>query len=632
MSENMLDEELLNEFLAESTELLQVADENLLALEKDLQSRELVENIFRPIHSIKGNSSFFGLFNLKTIAHKMEDVLDAIRKDAIGVNHTLISILLKTSDYLKQLLDKIASARSEIAVGPEHQQILDKLNQSLSAHGPYSPEHLSEIASQLQAYLREHPTVPAGICNHLEAIEALMGSSAPSAESEKLPQAASTEAQVALQTPLPAAPEATGTPPAKVEKTKGAVEKTMRIPEEALDSFFSYVGELIIVVEMFHHLQQKITPVLSSDVNREMLQATSLFESLSQDLQTKVMDLRKTPLKTILQQFPRTVRDIAEKKKKKIELVIEGDQTLVDKSITEHLQAPLMHIIRNCADHGIEAPEQRIKAGKNPQGRIRITALEQDDSLVLTVSDDGKGIDADSIMQKAIENGIISPSAQLREDEKLQLLFASGVSTAETISDISGRGVGMDVAKRNIEEAGGSIEIQTRKAAGSSFTITVPLSVSTRIIKGFAVVCQQTTFIFPLEKIEESFRLDDEHISHVAGQGTLISRRSLQLPYSPLVDIISDTSSAEAICQNPSTVAVVVQTPRGKRAIGVERILGVQQVVVKKMAGLSLKSDIFSGGAIMGDGSVGLIIDIASFTTELDTLQRTESSRIFTTA
>ncbi len=389
---------------------------------------------------------------------------------------------------------------------------------------------------------------------------------------------------------------------------KDAGGKSMRVAEAAIDTFLHYVGELVVVGDMFRHLQTRVvaTPGMQT-LAREFRRANETFAGLSNQLQTSIMGIRKVPVKPLSQKVPRLVRDVAQAIGKEIEVVLDGESVQVDKSLLDLLDAPLTHMVRNAVDHGIEAPEAREAAGKPRRGTVTVSFAETTSHIVLTVSDDGKGLDLGAIRRKGESLGLIVPGSPLGEQDIINLIFASGLSTAQQVTDISGRGVGMDVVKRALEEAGGSINVSTEAGKGSVFRIRLPRGVTTQIVGGYLVRAGGSDFVLPLERVRETFRCRPEERQSLAGRGSCILRRDQVLPLGELSAMLCGRPTAWPSRGLP---VVIVEARRRHLALAVEAVLGVQKVVIRRLSGLPPGAPMLSGAALLGDGHLALVLDL----------------------
>jgi two-component system chemotaxis sensor kinase CheA len=423
------------------------------------------------------------------------------------------------------------------------------------------------------------------------------GATAPAAEAE----------QPATPGPSESAPQEApeGAAPAADHKHP---DKTMRVSESHIDTFLAFVGEMLVVGDMFHHLQRRVDDELNgSDISASFRRTNETFANLSNDLQRSIMSIRRVAVRSLLQKVPRMVRDIASHSGKDIAVHVSGDDVEVDKSLIDLLDAPLTHMVRNAADHGIEPPEARKAAGKPVQGTVRVEVTETADMVVVSVSDDGAGLNLEAIRAKAESLELVKPGQELREQDIVNLLFSSGVSTAAAVTDVSGRGVGMDVVRRMIEEAGGRITVSTEAGSGSVFAVHVPKSVTTQIMSGFLVRTGGQVFVLSLDRVRETTKVEKHELESVTGKGRVVKLHGNILPVvsfgeSMAINHINGARDFE--------VLVTVEAFKKEFALSVDDVIGVQQVVRRAIDGLETHTPAITGGALLGDGSVALIVDV----------------------
>ncbi|MCI5064831.1 chemotaxis protein CheA [bacterium] len=703
-----LDDELLKGFLDESLDFLSELDSLFVELEGDPNNIDVVNAIFRPIHSIKGNAPFFGYTKLRTLAHEMETILALVRERALIANKEMIGTLLRGTDEIKAILNRVGRGEAEIGdltaftclveetkalsdkseLSPE--QLWTGLLKSLSTLSAGIPNELREEMNRLQKFAQklcpvaqrggdsdssgpkemsltditkellaqneeEEPPTEA-IKSHLEeiltrchhdesksAITSVLDAYDPYVSSigldelmrdmilEALTICETHDQEYLIQeenTPEPATPTPESTPQntsaesAPSPKSKSDSGKSMRVSEEHIDTFLSHIGELFIVGELLSYLERKLVlESVSSEVVREYRDITESFSHLSHDLQHSVMSIRKVPVKNLTQKVPRLVRDIAADQSKQIQVIQEGQDTEVDKSLIELLDAPLTHMVRNSADHGIELPEVRSSLGKDPQGTITLTVAEDDKFVTLTVQDDGKGLDLEAIQTKAEAMNLIRAGETLTNEDVVDFLFAAGVSTAEQVTDVSGRGVGMDVVKRAIIEAGGEISVETETGQGCTFTIQVPKTVTTQILEGLIFEIGAQCFVLPLDRVNEAFACSESEFFQAAGEDSFIFRHEKMLPIVPARTLLSlPVGRKTSEKKNLDSTQHIVSVQANRRDVGIwtDSIIGVQQVVVKEVRNIGGRSEIYNGGALMGDGRIALILDIDKLSENYD--------------
>jgi two-component system chemotaxis sensor kinase CheA len=379
----------------------------------------------------------------------------------------------------------------------------------------------------------------------------------------------------------------------------------MRVSEAAVDEFLAHVGDLLVIGDLMEHLLQRVsTKTDDHGLIRDMRQMAASFSSLSSQLQRSIMVIRRVQVRPLLQKTPRLVRDIAQATGKDIGVVLTGETTELDKGRMELIDGPLTHLVRNCADHGIELPDRRIAAGKPARGTITVTASVTDGWFRLAVADDGKGLDLDAIRRKGEAMGLVRPGADIDEQAIVNLIFASGLSTAEKVSDVSGRGVGMDVVYRQIHEAGGTVTVTTTPGQGTSFTICLPMTATTHIVNAFLVRSDWGVFALPLDLVRESFASDGSDDGH-----GLMIRHGRTIPILPLGRLLGLESAQVSDADGRKPVVVVERTGH-LQALVVDEILGVRRLVARPIDGLTdgPLGRYFQGAALLGDGRLALII------------------------
>ncbi len=395
----------------------------------------------------------------------------------------------------------------------------------------------------------------------------------------------------------------------KSDDKRAGESKTMRMSEEKVDGFMSYVGELIVTAETFNYLQKMIEQdKVNPNTVRAFKNANQAFRELSDELQESLMEIRRVPIKGILQKVNMMARELSHQLGKKVKVQLEGQEVQLDKSIAESLEAPLVHVVRNSLDHGLEQAEDRERLGKDPEGVLRVSASADKEYFYLVVADDGKGIDPDRMRATAIDKGLMSATqaAALTDKEAIGLIFGAGFSTAKAITDVSGRGVGMDVVRTNINSLNGSINVDSAVGKGTTITLKIPLSVTLQVIKALHVRVGQANFIISLDEILESLRPLPEELSTVEGRGLVLNRRGQITPLIKLYEIFN----LEPQYANPvDGLVVMVETPAGRYALLVDAVMGQQQVVVKELGAQFKRLSFLSGSALLGDGGLGLVLD-----------------------
>ncbi|HFE37019.1 MAG TPA: chemotaxis protein CheA, partial [Gammaproteobacteria bacterium] len=387
-------------------------------------------------------------------------------------------------------------------------------------------------------------------------------------------------------------------PAAKKPVDQGSI----RVGIDKVDALINMVGELVITQSMLSQLGED----MDQSKIEKMQDGLGQLERNTRELQESVMRIRMLPISFAFQRFPRMVRDLSQKLGKEIELRLLGEQTELDKTVMEKIGDPLVHLVRNSIDHGIESPEEREAAGKPRMGVVELNAFHQGGNIVIEIDDDGKGIDKDVVLAKAIENGVVSENESLTDEQIYDLIFAPGFSTAKVVSDVSGRGVGMDVVKRNIRELGGNIEVKSTKGVGSKIIIRLPLTLA--ILDGQLIRVGKDTYIIPLVSIIESLQVRNEQVNGIAGQAELYKLRDEYVPIVRLHDVLNLKPDSEKLTDG---LLVIVEGDGGQAGLFVDDLLGQQQVVIKSLETNFRPVEGVSGATILGDGTVALILDVA---------------------
>ena len=542
-----LDPSLIRDFLDEALDSLREVDVLLVQLEENPEDQGIINTIFRPVHSIKGNSPFFGFSDVRHLAHDTESLLSLIRNKQRYADKEIISTILRGVDELKQMLRRLHEGLPEVVDQESFEKLLTDINTESKRN---AGKKIVQESAERQRIVGE------------EKAEA-----------------------------------------------KKETHKTMRVSEEHIDGFLAYVGELLIVGEMLTYLETRVsTRSIDANFATEFRRLNEAFLKLSNDLQKSIMTIRKVPVRQVTQKASRLVRDIAVASGKQIKVEVVGDDLDADKSIVELLDAPYAHIVRNAADHGIEAPAVRQTQGKSPEGNVKIEVSQEDLNLVIKVSDDGAGLNCEGILQKALKLGLVSPSAKLSNEEIKQLIFLPGISTASVITDVSGRGVGMDVVKQTIDAAGGTILVTSNNGVGTAFEMRVPTTVTTQIMNGFVIEVSGQSYVVQLERVLQIVDKSENGIQTIVGEIEYIEHMGEVIP---VVDLLR-RFGIERLNQKLSDkkLFVVIESNKQRWALRVDGLIGVQQIVVKNMELAGYNQELFTGSAIMGDGRVGLVIDL----------------------
>lgn len=582
------EKELQAGFLVEAAQLLNEAEQCFLALEADPKDKPTIEKIFRIAHNIKGSSKAVGLDALGAFTHEFESYLIKCKNGEIPITPVTVSLLLKCNDHIKAFIDLL---------GQNPEAILDGSALVAELAGGAAPAAEAQPAPEAEAFtispaevelLQAHPETTAA--DDFSAPNA----SAPMAAAPI--QAAPEMAAPAFVPPAPAAPPE---PPPANGNASAAADESIRVSVARLEKLLNYVGELVILQTVLREQAYTSNPAVLRRTIHQIGKVTKEIQDLS-------MSLRMVPLKQTMLKMQRIVRDTSGILGKKVRLVLQGEETEVDKTVLEALSDPLVHIIRNAVDHGIESPEDRVARGKPEQGEVKLQAYHQAGGLVIEIRDDGGGIPADRLRQKAVEKGILRPGQVISDKEAIALIFHPGFSTKAQVTEVSGRGVGMDVVKTNIERMQGEVVVDTVEGKGSVFTITLPLTLA--IIDGMVVRCGDDRFVIPLSQVHESTKPRAQDIQFATGVGEVLLLRGENLPVVRLASSLG--RKAKAIAADCEQIAIIVRTAAQPFAALVDDIVGQHQVVIKKLGSELQNIRGYSGSAILGDGKPALILEM----------------------
>ena len=564
--------ELLSEFHTEAVEHLQQIEAALLILDQEPENQEALNSIFRSFHTIKGNAGFLGLVPMHTLAHEVESLLDLARNHELRLKPAIVTEILRSRDALQALTSQVAEALEKGRLPSEIIPVSHLIRAVKSLARP-----------DADATVAEPPSSPAPGVAGSPVVGPAVNPEAPAGAASAVTHGAD-----AIET------QAAG-------KVVGSGQ-TVRVNTEKLDSLMDVVGELVIVqsqlIESARTFGREASPL-----HRNVAQ----LSRIAKDLQHTAMSLRMIPIKPTFQKMERLSRDLARNFGKKVHFQVAGEDTELDRTVVEEIGDPLVHMVRNALDHGLETPEQRAAAGKSDTGSVRLSAYHQGSNMVIELQDDGRGIDPDRIFRKAVEKGIISPGAQLSREEIYALIFAPGFSTAEKVTAVSGRGVGMDVVKRNIEKLRGKIEITSEVGRGSTFKVKLPLTMA--IIDGLVLRVGADKFILPSTSVQRALRPPREAISTVHGQGEMLELRGRILPLHRLHRRFGIPADAQ---QPWDGIVVIVEHSGRLSALLVDEMMSKQEVVIKHLGAFMQNLPGVAGGAILGDGNIALILDPAS--------------------
>ena len=549
--------DMLREFVGEAQEHLHQIELDALGLEKDPTDADTLNSLFRSFHTLKGGSGFLNLMPMNRLAHQLEALLDLTRQGKLTAQSEVIDIILSGRDALRHFVIEI--------------------ERQLAGESPGTPI----VVATGPLLLR---------------IQGVQENGVAGAEPAAEPEIAPLLTAVSDKSPGPSAAES-----AKAgSDTRRSASGFVKVDTVKLDSLVDLVGELVIAQSL-----------VNQDADLRAVQSQQLGRNLAQlgrstnELQRIAMSLRMVPIRASFQKMARLVRDVASKAGKQVELYLTGESTELDRNLIEEINDPLIHLIRNAVDHGVESPEKRVAAGKSAQGIVHLRAFHLGGNIVIEIEDDGAGLNKERILAKGIQAGLVAEGAQLSEQEIFGLIFAPGLSTAEKVTDISGRGVGMDVVQRNINKLRGKIEVRSTPGKGSTFSIHLPLTLA--IIDGLIFSVGSERFIVPTLCVRESFRPAAAMLSTVQGRGEMVSVRG-QL--SPLIRLYEHFGLQPDSTDPLQSIIIMVETNRQHRCLLVDRLIGKQEVVIKGLGNTFKQSRGLAGAAILGDGRVGLILDV----------------------
>lgn len=649
-------------FVEESLEGLQTMESVLLEMRPGETEAEAIDNIFRAAHSIKGGSATFGLEGIANFTHVVETLLDEIRNGERELTQESIVLFLSSVDCIREMLsadqggdpvdqghidqvkaglDKILGSKGEVGTAdtssepaPAESASADggwkiyfkpmphmlqtgndvvRMFRELSEHGELdividteSLPPLAELDPE-ESYLSWNLTITGSATkNDIDEVFEWVDddcelSITPLVDQPESPKEIP-DAPIQAASPIVERREDDDRRQATDRRKASAETSSIRVGIDKVDDLINMVGELVITQSMLGQLGDDFD---MSRVER-LKDGLSELERNTRELQESVMRIRMLPISFAFNRFPRMVHDLSAKLDKKIELTMSGEQTELDKTVMEKIGDPLVHLVRNSIDHGIESPEVRKAAGKSETGVVNLNAYHQGGNIVIEIKDDGAGLNHEKIFAKAVERGLVNAGDDLPEEKVYDLLFQAGFSTADVVSDVSGRGVGMDVVKRNIQALGGSVDVKSVQGEGSTFTIRLPLTLA--ILDGQLVRVGENTYIIPLISIVESLLVDQKNVNQIAGKAELYQLRSNYLPIIRMYEIFGIEPDDRSLDDG---LLVVVEGDGNQGGLLVDELLGQQQVVIKSLETNFRRVDGVSGATILGDGTVALIIDVA---------------------
>ncbi|MBM2884666.1 chemotaxis protein CheA [Chromobacterium amazonense] len=596
-------EELLQDFLMESTDLLSDVDNKLVELEKRPEDKALLNDIFRGFHTIKGGAGFLNVIPMVNLCHRTENLFDKLRNGEMHITPEVMDVILDATGIVRDMFGTLGQG---LMPGDADPHTLAALDAALAGE-----PLVAEAAPAAAAPTAEPAAAPAGSgpdWNQLYQAVAPAAAPAAAAPQHAAPPAPAPapapKAEPAAATPAPPAPAkpAPAKPSSSGPVASGPQENTIRIDTVRLDMVLNLSGEIGLTKNRLTTLRTEILQG-NRDTNtlRSLDEAISQLDLLVGDLQNAVMKTRMQPIGRLFQKYPRLARDLARQLGKEVELVLSGEETELDKTMIEDLNDPLVHLVRNAVDHGIESPEERIAAGKKPQALVQLTAEQVGDHILIEITDDGKGMNPDALRRKAIEKGLIDTETANSLDEKqcLQLIFLPGFSTKDQISSVSGRGVGMDVVRTNIQKLNGRIDINSVGGEGTRISISLPLTLA--ILPVLVVRACNQPFAVPLAMVREIITIDGSAIQEVSGRPTIVVRDEI-LPLKTLAGLLGWEPT-----QKPY-FGVLMQSAEKSFILAIDSFVGRDDVVIKPLQNIRPKG--VAGATLSGDGSVVLVLDM----------------------
>ncbi len=605
-------QEILEDFLVEAFELVDQIDQDLVELEHNPEDLELLNRIFRVAHTVKGSSSFLNFDILTKLTHHMEDVLNKARRDELKITPDIMDVILESVDMMKGLLESIKDSGTDTDCGIEIDNICTRFDiiseggeliQEESTTPSQKEEEITITTSKQESEPIEDVDYSNMSDEEVEAeIQKLLDEKMKEKEEKKK------KAVKKPTTPKTEQPKKSMTKES-VKKAPTAPEQTIRVEVKRLDHLMNLIGELVLgknrLLKIYDDVEERYE---GEKFLEELNQVVSSVSLVTTDLQIAVMKTRMLPVAKVFNKFPRLVRDLSRELDKEIELITSGEDTELDKSIVEEIGDPLVHMIRNSCDHGIESKEERREKGKPEKGTVHLKAYNEGNQIVIAIEDDGAGMDPDFLRMKAIEKGVITEqeAGQLTDKEAYGLIFKPGFSTASKVTGVSGRGVGMDVVKTNIEKVNGIIDIESQIGKGSVFKLKIPLTLA--IMQSLLVSTQEEYFAIPLASVLETVRISTDEIYTVEGKNVLRLRNEIL----SLVRL-SDMFGVEQVFDGGQYVyVVIIGLAESKLGIIVDGLVGQEEIVIKSMGDYLQGIEGIAGATIRGDGGVTLITDVAA--------------------
>jgi len=583
--------EIVDSFIVETKEILEKLDLNLIELENRPDDMELLNEVFRSFHTIKGTSGFLGLDKLTKVTHRCEDILNKLRKSEVLLNTELMDGILAAYDKIKELLVSIETKLNENISVDDTVELLNKLTENIEAsiNGKCSEAENIAVKEEILDNDKQNETEAYSLHEDKiinEEVKHVQHNKSQEENNKKKPDREDVRTNTAKKS-----------------------ENTIRVGVERLDELLNIASELVLGRNRLAQVNSEVNlEYEGSKISRDLSDAVKQIDLMTNELQLVVMKTRMVKIGKVFNRYPRLVRDLAHETKKEVNLILKGEDTELDKTLIEEINDPLVHLIRNSVDHGIELPMQRQQDGKDPAGTVILSAEQEGNQIVITIEDDGKGIDPEFIKEKAVAKGLITgeKSKELSKTEAYNLIFLPGFSTAEKVTNVSGRGVGLDVVKTNVTKLRGIISIDSVVGKGTKFIIKLPLTLA--IIPGMIVKVNSETVVIPLNSVIEALRVNLNDI-HTVNSHKAIRRRGAVIPLVSIDNVLYGSNNGKYV--KTWQYVVVIGLAEKRFGIIVDELCGQKEVVIKSLGNYLGTITGIAGSTIMGDGAVVMILDIS---------------------
>lgn len=591
--ENIVGDDMLSQYISDAFDLLETCENNLMKLENEPSNLELAGETFGAIHSLKGNSGFMGLAEIEELSSEMETILDSVRSGELEIDETIITILLSNVEAIKNKLKELAAGSAE-KEAPKQEEVKEEAQE-------ISEEDFFAMAEETEDKIDSDDSESSDEAFEDDLVyqEEEPKELASSQKEEQKPKKIEEKPKETAPKPQSKAPQKKLTQPTTPRLTMQ--KKDIRVETSKIDKLFDLVGELITIESMVTN-----NPDLKGLDLPNFSKSANMLNKITREIQEVTMSVRMMPLEGLFNKMKRLVRDVSIKMNKKVDFSISGQETEMDKNVIDEIADPLVHILRNAIDHGVETLEERAANGKNEVGAVSLKAKYEGNEILIIIEDDGAGINREKVLKKAEEKGLLTvPPETLSDRDVNMLVFEPGFSTAKQVTDISGRGVGMDVVKKNIEKLRGSIDVESEFGAGSKFTLRIPLTLA--ILDAMLIRIGKSIFALPILSVSESFRTDLSSISETMDGLEMVRIREDIIPVVRLHELYNKNPDSQNI---DNGVLIIAESRERKLALFADEIVGQQQAVIKGFSGYIGKVPGITGCMILGDGGIGLIIDI----------------------